>query len=206
MASGWLSDLLSRVADEHEPRLPKSSETPPGPVSEAAAAAVMTELESLILEEKSNTQPLAPAPFTAKGNRSSEPTFTSRVVHESKPVSRLDELNRALRKLQNDSPGIEASALISEDGLMIASALPEGVEETRVAGMTATLLNLGSRGAVELNRGGVQEIIVRGERGYAVLIGAGRGVLLLALTDESSKLGLVFFDMRETVRALQRVL
>ncbi len=121
-------------------------------------------------------------------------------------MSRLDELNRVLRKLQSDSPGIEASALISEDGLMIASALPQGMEEARVAGMTATLLNLGSRGAVELNRGGVQEIIVRGERGYAVLISAGRGALLLALTDENSKLGLVFFDMREAIRAVQKVL
>jgi len=51
-----------------------------------------------------------------------------------------------LRKLQSDSPGIEASALISEDGLMIASVLPPSMEESRVVGMTAILLNLGSRG------------------------------------------------------------
>ena len=121
-------------------------------------------------------------------------------------MSRIDELNRILKKLQSDSPGVEASALISEDGLMIASALTPGLEEARVAGMTATLLNLGSRGAVELNRGAVQDVIVRGERGYAVLISAGRGALLLALTNESSKLGLVFFDMREAVKALEEAL
>jgi predicted regulator of Ras-like GTPase activity (Roadblock/LC7/MglB family) len=72
--------------------------------------------------------------------------------------------------------------------------------------MAATLLNLGSRAALELTRGAVQEVIVRGERGYAVLISAGRGALLLAITNESSKLGLVFFDMREAIRALQKVL
>ena len=96
--------------------------------------------------------------------------------------------------------------MISEDGLMIASALASNMEEARVAGMTATLLNLGSRAAVELGRGTVQEVIVRGELGYAVLISAGRGALLLALTNESSKLGLVFFDMREAIRALGKVL
>lgn len=121
-------------------------------------------------------------------------------------MSRIDELNRVLRKLQNDSPGVEASALISEDGLMIASALTPSMEESRVAGMTATLLNLGGRAALELNRGGVQEVIVRGDHGYAVLISAGRGALLLALTNESSKLGLIFFDMKEAIRALQKVL
>lgn len=121
-------------------------------------------------------------------------------------MARLDELNRILRKLQTDSPGIETSALISEDGLMIARAETMHMEETRVAGMTATLLNLGTRAAAELSRGPVQEVIVRGEQGYAVVISAGRGALLLAVTNETSKLGLVFFDMREAIRALQQVL
>lgn len=121
-------------------------------------------------------------------------------------MSRVDEINKVLRKLSNDSPGLEASALISEDGLMIASALTSNMEESRVAGMTATLLSLGSRASMELNRGAVQEVIVRGDHGYAVLLSAGRGALLLALTNESSKLGLVFFDMREAVQGLQKVL
>jgi predicted regulator of Ras-like GTPase activity (Roadblock/LC7/MglB family) len=121
-------------------------------------------------------------------------------------TNRLDELNRILRKLQSDSPGIETCALISEDGLMIARAETVNMEETRVAGMTATLLNLGTRAAAELERGTVQEVIVRGDQGYAVVISAGRGTLLLAVTNESSKLGLIFFDMREAIRALQKVL
>lgn len=132
-------------------------------------------------------------------------TFAPRVVRE-KPMSRLDEINRVLRKLQSDSFGVEACALISEDGLMIASVLAANMEETRVAGMTATLLSLGGRAAVELSRGALEEVIVRGDSGYAVLVSAGRGALLLALTNENSKLGLVFFDMREAVRSLQKVL
>jgi predicted regulator of Ras-like GTPase activity (Roadblock/LC7/MglB family) len=129
----------------------------------------------------------------------------SRGVEES-PMSRLDELNKILRKLQSDSPGLEASALISEDGLMIASALTPDLDETRVAGMTATLLNLGTRAAVELARGEVKEVIIRGDRGYAVMIDAGRGALLLALANETAKLGLIFFDMHEAIRSLKKVL
>ena len=127
-------------------------------------------------------------------------------VRQPSGMARLDELNRILRKLQTDSPGIETTALISEDGLMIARAETMHMEETRVAGMTATLLNLGTRAAAELSRGPVQEVIVRGEQGYAVVISAGRGALLLAVTNETSKLGLVFFDMREAIRSLQQVL
>ena len=121
-------------------------------------------------------------------------------------MSRLDNLNKILKNLQNVSPGVEASALISEDGLMIASALPQDLDETRVAGMTATLLNLGTRAAVELRRGDVREVIVRGEHGYSVMISAGRGALLLVLTNENSKLGLIFFDMREAIKAIRTIL
>jgi predicted regulator of Ras-like GTPase activity (Roadblock/LC7/MglB family)/type II secretory pathway predicted ATPase ExeA len=127
-------------------------------------------------------------------------------TEQENPMSRLDNLNKVLKNLQNESPGVEASALISEDGLMIASALPQDLDETRVAGMTATLLNLGTRAAVELRRGDVQEVIVRGEHGYSVMISAGRGALLLVLTNENSKLGLIFFDMREAIKAIKNIL
>jgi len=121
-------------------------------------------------------------------------------------MTRLDEFNRILRKLQSESPGVEAVAVISDDGLMIACHLPPGMEDTRIAGMTVTLLNLGTRASVELNRGLVREIVVRGERGYAAILDMGRGALLLALADESAKLGLLFFDMHEAIRAFRPVL
>lgn len=145
--------------------------------------------------EASSTPVEAPHPVQAKTIPTEEP-----------PMSRLDEMNKILRKLQSDSPGVEASALISEDGLMIASALTPNFDETRVAGMTATLLNLGTRAAVELGRGEVKEVIIRGENGYAVMIDAGRGTLLLTLANETAKLGLIFFDMSEAIRGLKKVL
>lgn len=121
-------------------------------------------------------------------------------------MTRLESLSKILKTLQNESPGVEASALISEDGLMIASALSSDLDETRVGGMTATLLNLGTRAATELRRGEVEEVIVRGEAGYAVMVSAGRGVLLLVLANENSKLGLIFFDMREAIKSIRKVL
>ncbi len=121
-------------------------------------------------------------------------------------MNRTESLAKALKALQTGSPDVEAAALISEDGLMIASALPQNLDETRVAGMTATLLSLGTRAAAELGRGEVEEVIVRGEQGYAVMISAGRGVLLLTVTTEKAKLGLIFFDMRETIGTIRRIL
>jgi predicted regulator of Ras-like GTPase activity (Roadblock/LC7/MglB family) len=121
-------------------------------------------------------------------------------------MSRVDTLNKILRSLQSSSPDVEACALISEDGLMIASALPQHVDETRVAGMSATLSSLGTRAAHELERGEVQEVLVRGTDGYAAMMNSGHGTLLLAMASKQAKLGLLFLDMRRATEDLKKVL
>lgn len=133
-------------------------------------------------------------------------TLDASPTEEEHSMSRLDNLNKVLKNLQSGSPGIEASALISEDGLIIASALPQDLDETRVGGMSATLLNLGTRAATELRRGDVRETIVRGDSGCAVMINAGRGAMLLVLAQESTPLGLIFFDMREALKSIRNIL
>ncbi|MGF1614002.1 MAG: AAA family ATPase [Gammaproteobacteria bacterium] len=125
---------------------------------------------------------------------------------KERPMYRTDNINKVLKTLQSGSPDVEAAALISEDGLMIASVLPQDLDETRVAGMSATLLSLGTRAAVELGRGDVQEVVVRGRQGYSVMVNVGRGALLLVVANENAKLGLIFFDMREAANALRQIL
>ncbi|MCL2723391.1 MAG: roadblock/LC7 domain-containing protein [Polyangiaceae bacterium] len=95
---------------------------------------------------------------------------------------------------------------MSEDGLMIASALPSHVDEARVAGMSAALSSLGARASMELERGDMQEVLVRGEDGYAVMLSTGLGTLLLALASRQAKLGLLFLDMRRAAEDIKKVL
>ena len=121
-------------------------------------------------------------------------------------MSRVESINRILRALQSSSPDVEASALISEDGLMIASALPQHIDEGRVAGMSATLSSLGTRAATELDRGEVDEVLVRGKNGYVVMLTANNGTLLLVLTTQAAKLGLILLDMRSAITDLKKVL
>lgn len=121
-------------------------------------------------------------------------------------MSRTEELNNVLRALQSGTPDIEASALISEDGLMIASALPQHVEEVRVAGMSSTLLSLGTRAANELSRGDMQQVLIRGAQGYVVMVRASEGTMLLALTTPEAKLGLIFLDMSRAVKDITKIL
>jgi predicted regulator of Ras-like GTPase activity (Roadblock/LC7/MglB family) len=101
-----------------------------------------------------------------------------------------------LRTLQASSPDIEASAVVSVDGLSIASALPQGIEEDRVSAMSAAMLSLGERISSELGRGSLEQVYIKGEKGFVVLMSIGEEAVLTALAREQAKLGLIFLDMR----------
>jgi predicted regulator of Ras-like GTPase activity (Roadblock/LC7/MglB family) len=120
--------------------------------------------------------------------------------------SRVEELTGILKDLEATTPDIEASAVVSVDGLMIASALPSDVEEDRVAAMSAAMLSLGERTATELTRGNLSEVYVKGEHGYVVLMASGENAVLTALAREDAKLGLVFLDMKRTAKEVGNLL
>ncbi|MEZ4468481.1 MAG: roadblock/LC7 domain-containing protein [bacterium] len=121
-------------------------------------------------------------------------------------MSRMESVNRILRNLQAGTPDVEACALVSEDGLMIASALPQHIDETRVAGMTATLASLGIRAAEELERGEVDQVFVKGKNGYAIMFQASENTLLLVMASRNAKLGLIFLDTQRAAAQVQKVI
>jgi predicted regulator of Ras-like GTPase activity (Roadblock/LC7/MglB family) len=110
-----------------------------------------------------------------------------------------------LRDLQATTPEVEASAVVSVDGLTIASSLPANFEEDRVSAMSAAMLSLGERIASELGRGGLDQVYVKGDDGYVILMSVGEEAVLTTLVREGARLGLIFLDMRRTADDLARL-
>ena len=119
--------------------------------------------------------------------------------------SRTELMVSRLREMQAASPDIEASAVVSVDGLIMASALPAEVEEDRVSAMSAAMLSLGERIANELGRGSLEQVYIRGKSGYVILSAVGEEAVLTALAREGAKLGLVFLEMRRAAESLERM-
>lgn len=120
-------------------------------------------------------------------------------------MSRSEALNEVVRTLRAASPDIIAAAVLSDDGLVIASSLPGELNEVRVGGMTATMLNLGTRAAHELQRGQLQELVLRGAEGYAAVMSANNGMILLCLSSKSARLGMLFLEMRKSIDDLAQI-
>ena len=119
--------------------------------------------------------------------------------------SRTDQMVARLRDMQAASPDIEASAVVSVDGLIMASALPADVEEDRVSAMSAAMLSLGERISMELGRGSLEQVYIKGHGGYVILTAVGEEAVLTALAREQAKLGLIFLEMRRAAEDLARV-
>ncbi len=116
--------------------------------------------------------------------------------------TRTQKIIERLRDMRSTSPDIEASAVVSVDGLTIASDLPATTEEDRVSAMSAAMLSLGERIASELGRGGLDQVYVRGDNGYVLLNAVGEEAVLTVLARRDAKLGLVFLDTKRAAADL----
>jgi predicted regulator of Ras-like GTPase activity (Roadblock/LC7/MglB family) len=119
--------------------------------------------------------------------------------------SRTQLMVQRLRDLQASTPDIEASAVVSVDGLIMASSLPQDVEEDRVSAMSAAMLSLGERIAAELGRGQLDQVYIRGDNGYVILLAVGTDAVLTVLARKDAKIGLIFLDMKRTASDLAKL-
>ena len=120
----------------------------------------------------------------------------------SDPSSRANRLDRALADLLAQAPEVEAAAVVSFDGLPMASALPATMDEDRVAAMSAALLSLGERAAEGLGRGLLSQVYVEGEDGTVFLVSADDEAVLVAVAAKGAKVGLMLFEVRRAAAAV----
>lgn len=122
--------------------------------------------------------------------------------HGTAGVGRSARLDRVLAELVGQVPEIEAASVVSFDGLAMASALPPGMDEDRVAAMSAALLSLGERAAEGLGRGELSQVYVEGENGTVFLVAADDEAVLVAVAAKGAKVGLMLFEVRRAAAAL----
>lgn len=119
---------------------------------------------------------------------------------------RAEMLTSILTELNGTSADIEASGVISTDGLMMASVLPSGLDEDRVGAMSAAMLSLGDRTAQELNRGGLEQVLIKGATGYVLMTYAGNEAVLTVMAKPNAKLGLIFLDVKRAAESIAELL
>ncbi|MEW6487110.1 MAG: roadblock/LC7 domain-containing protein [Thermodesulfobacteriota bacterium] len=120
-------------------------------------------------------------------------------------ATRAEQMQQVMRTLVTNTPDLEGAAMVSTDGLVLSSVLPAGTDEDRVSAMAAALLSLGERTAQELQRGTLEQVYVKGNAGYIILMQAGPEAVLEAIAGANAKLGMVLLDMKRAAQELTRL-
>ncbi|MHA1487682.1 MAG: roadblock/LC7 domain-containing protein, partial [Promethearchaeota archaeon] len=111
-----------------------------------------------------------------------------------------------LNKLLGAVPEVTSAAIVSAEGLPIASALPQGVDETRIAAMTSALLSLSERAIIEMGIGNVDRLYIKGSEGYLLVMQAGQNAALTVTTTKDVRLELILLDCRRICEKISRLL
>lgn len=109
-------------------------------------------------------------------------------------MGKKDKFVSILNDLQKTG-GISRSAIVSRDGLMIASDLGDGTDTETFAAMTAAMLGAAETSASELNLGELSSIIIDSSRGKVVSAGAGETAFVVVLSEPDANLGLIIISI-----------
>ena len=119
---------------------------------------------------------------------------------------RSEEIQRSLEGLKASSQEIEAVALVSQEGFIIASLLPEAIDEERIAVLSLTFQSLADRYATELGKGQPRRFFVETDYGYIVVMDIGLDTFLTVTSNRFGRPGLLLLDMKRTAEELNSLL
>lgn len=112
-----------------------------------------------------------------------------------------------LKDLERRVSDILGSALVTNEGMLIASDLPSDVADPRlVAAMSVATLGIGKRTVAELDQGELQRVLITGKEGQTVIMSVGDAHLLTVLVRSDANLGLVFWEMSKAIEEIKKVL
>lgn len=118
---------------------------------------------------------------------------------------RIEKMSSILRELRSSLQEIEAAVLISSDAMALASDVSGEADEEMIGALSASVLSMGERAAKDLNRGSLEQVIIKGENGYLLLVHCGPDALLSMLVRPEAKLGVVFMEARRTAEELAKL-
>ena len=116
------------------------------------------------------------------------------------------ELKNALQALPRASSHIMGSAVVTSEGFIIASDLPDKVAEKKVTIMAMAMLTMGQETTSELGSSDLERVLVESKDNYIVLVNAGPSAVLAAVAEKEAVLGLLFLAMKKVVSDVKELL
>lgn len=109
-----------------------------------------------------------------------------------------DDVLPILSSLIKTSTHIEAAAVMTRDGMPIASVLDDGIDSKRLSAVSATLLSLSDRALKDLGKGNLLQVLISGKQGYVLMVKVGENAVLSIVSKNDSRLGMVLHEAKNS--------
>jgi len=116
------------------------------------------------------------------------------------------KLGHILQTFVSTTADVQGAAMVTPDGLPLASSLPGGMDDERVSAMSAAMLSLGDRIGQELARGDIDRIYVEGDEGFSILTSCGQDAVFLVLAGKGAKQGVLMLEIKRAIAQLKPAL
>lgn len=120
-------------------------------------------------------------------------------------TDKVERMNAILGELRSSIQDVEAAVLLSSDAMALASVINGDLDEDTISAMSASVLAMGERAAKELRRGLLEQVYIKGDLGYLLVMHCGREAILALLVNPQAKLGVVFMEAKRTAEELAKL-
>ncbi len=120
-------------------------------------------------------------------------------------MSLRSQLEDILKEMKSTGD-VEASAIVSRDGLLIAADISSSVNADAFAAMSATMLGAAETAMSELGKGTPDRVVVESPSGKIVAMGAGEKALLVVMTTPKANLGLILLQLGKASKKIEELL
>jgi len=120
-------------------------------------------------------------------------------------MTKKEELEKTITGLRRIGD-VEASAIVSRDGLLMASNIPHSVQAETFAAMSATMLGAAETAVGELKKGSVERVIAESEETKIIAMGAGPKALIVIMANPAASLGIILVEMGKASERVKELL
>lgn len=121
--------------------------------------------------------------------------------------SNYEKIEHYLKQLIRNIPEINAAAIISDEGLPVVSVLPSGLDENRVAALTAIISTISIKSIREMRLGSFRDAHIKGKEGYLFIFSVGKNAVLYVSTTKeiSHRFGLILLECSQICEKISKI-
>lgn len=120
--------------------------------------------------------------------------------------NREKSMEDLLKRLREESDGVEAAVLISSDAMPLVSDMPEDLEEELLSAMSSSLIASGEKVARSLERGDLEQVYLRCADGDLLVVSVNDDAVLACVVNNEAKMGITLLEVNRCARELSEII